>query len=294
VVIAGRTLSVSNLDKVLWPATGWTKGQMIDYYARVAGVMVPHLAARPITLRRWPDGVEGNTFFQKHAPSRRPSWIGTVELGGVDYLRIDEPAALVWAANLAAIELHPGLARAAALQRPTFVVLDLDPGPPADVATCAEVAAILRGYLQRLGLQAWPKTSGSKGLQIYVPLGATSGFDEAREFALGLARLAEAEHPGLVVSAMDPALRKGKVMIDWGQNAPSRTTVAAYSLRARDRPTVSTPVTWEEVEEGHLVFGPDDVLERLDRMGDLMAAVLETKQRLPSALPRARATGTGR
>jgi bifunctional non-homologous end joining protein LigD len=279
--VAGRPLSVSNLDKVLWPKSGFTKGQLVDYYTAIAEVMIPHLQARPITLRRWPDGLDGETFFQKRAPKHRPEWIETVELGGVDYLRIDEPAGLVWAANLAAIEIHPGLARAGSLDQPTSVVLDLDPGAPADMATCVEVAIILRGYLEQLGLEAWPKTSGSKGLQLYVPVGGTAGFDAAREFANGLARVAESEHPELIVSAMDPALRRGKVMIDWGQNAPSRTTVSVYSLRALDPPSVSTPVTWEELEKGPLRFGPDEVLARVDEYGDLMAPVLEERQKLP-------------
>lgn len=279
--VAGRTLSVSNLDKVLWPKAGFTKGQLLDYYTAIAEVMIPHLEARPVTLRRWPDGLDGQTFFQKHPPKHRPEWVETVELGGVDYLRIDEPAALVWAANLAAIEIHPGLARADSLDRPTAVVFDLDPGPPADIRTCVEVAMIVRAYLDQLGLEAWPKTSGSKGLQLYVPVGGSADFEEAREFANGLARVAEAEHPELIVSAMDPALRKGKVMIDWGQNAPSRTTVSVYSLRALDPPSVSTPVTWEELEHEQLRFGPDEVLARVQEHGDLMEPVLKEKQKLP-------------
>jgi bifunctional non-homologous end joining protein LigD len=289
--VGGRELTVSNLDKVLWPKTGFTKGDLIDYYRTVAAVMVPHLAGRPITLRRWPDGVDAQHFFQKHAPKHRPDWVPVVELGGVQYLRIEEPAALVWAANLAAIEIHPGLATAADLDRPAFLVLDLDPGPPADVMTCARVALILREYLERLHLRAWPKTSGSKGLQLYVPLGGPGAlgattFEDTRRAALALAQIAEREHPDLIVSAMDPQLRRDKVMIDWSQNAPSRTTVAVYSVRARDFPSVSTPVTWEEVEGAKtpedLRFDTAAVLARVADLGDLMAPVLQTEQELPA------------
>lgn len=279
---------MSNHDKVFWPATGFTKGELIDYYRAVAEVMVPHLRARPITLRRWPDGVEGQTFFQKNAPRRRPDWLDTVRMGDVDYLRIDEPASLVWAANLAAIEIHPGLAPAPHLHRPTAVVFDLDPGPPADILTCCRVAQILRRYLDRLGLEAWPKTSGSKGLQLYVPLNGDTTYDSTHAFGLALAHLAESEHPDLVVSVIDRSKRRRKVLIDWAQNAPSRTTVAAYSMRARERPSVSTPVTWDEVDvalergdAGLLRFGPDEVLERIGRHGDLMAPLLEVHQELP-------------
>ena len=195
---ADRAVKVSNRDKVFWPATGFTKGQLIDYYEAVADAMVPHLAGRPITLRRWPDGVEGQTFFQKNAPKHRPGWMATVTLGDVDYLRIDEPAALVWAANSAAIEIHPGLARAAALDQPDAVVLDLDPGEGSDIITCCRVALILKDYLDRLHLRAWPKTSGSKGLQLYVPLNSGITYDRTRPFAERLARVAESEHPDLI------------------------------------------------------------------------------------------------
>ena len=287
--VGGRCLSISNRDKVFWPATGFTKGQLIDYYEAVADVMVAHLRGRPITLRRWPDGIEGQTFFQKNAPRHRPDWVDTVRLGDVDYLRIDEPAALVWAANLAAIEIHPGLAAAPHLERPTAVVFDLDPGAPADILTCCRVAQILRRYLDRLGLAAWPKTSGSKGLQLYVPLNSDTTYESTHPFALALAHLAESEHPDLVVSVVERSQRRNKVLIDWAQNAPSRTTVAAYSMRARERPSVSTPVTWEEIDAalerddaGLLRFGPDAVLDRIGRHGDLMAPVLEVRQELPA------------
>lgn len=286
--VGGRKLAVTNQDKVLWPATGYTKGRMIDYYRSVSEAMIPHLEGRPITLRRWPDGVAGQSFFQKNAPSRRPDWIATVHLGDVDYLRLDEPAALVWAANLASIEIHPGLAQAPHLDRPRAVVFDLDPGPPADVLTCARVAVLLRGYLERLRLRSWVKTSGSKGLQMYVPVGCGADFDATRDFALATAHLASSEHPELVVAEMDKGLRRDRVMVDWAQNAPSRTTVSVYSLRGRPEPTVSTPVTWDEVEDAlvrrdrdALRFGPDQVLERIARLGDLMAPVMTVEQELP-------------
>ena len=287
--VGERTLSLSNLDKVLWPATGFTKGQLIDYYARVAEVMVPHLQARPMTLRRWPDGIDGQTFFQKNCPKHRPEWMGAVEMGGVNYCRIDEPAALVWAANMAAIELHPGLAQAPDLERPTCVVFDLDPGPPADVITCARVAVLLREYLGRLHLTAWPKTSGSKGLQLYVPLNNAVSYDDTKPFALALAQVMERDHPDLVVSVMDPAQRRKKVMIDWSQNTASKTTVAVYSVRALPEPSVSTPVTWDELEgalergdAAALRFSPDDVVGRIDELGDLHAPVAEVVQELPA------------
>ena len=242
----GRDVKITNRDKPFWPG-GFTKGDLIDYYEAVATVMVPHLTGRPITLRRWPEGVERQTFFQKNAPKHRPDWMETVRLGDVDYLRIDEPAALVWAANSAAIEIHPGLARAPKLECPTALVLDLDPGEGSDILTCCRVALIIRAYLDRLGLTAWPKTSGSKGLQLYVPLNRGTTFDATRAFAESLARAAESEHPDLITSVIEKVSRRKKVLIDWAQNAPSRTTVAVYSVRAREFPSVSMPVTWDEV-----------------------------------------------
>jgi bifunctional non-homologous end joining protein LigD len=289
--VGGRQLKISNRDKVFWPKSGFTKGQLIDYYDAIAETMVPHLQARPITLRRWPDGVEGQTFFQKNAPRHRPDWIETVRLGDVDYLRIDEPAALVWAANLASVEIHPGLARAGRLDRPDYLVFDLDPGPPADILTCIRVAALVRELLERVSLEAWPKTSGSKGLQLFVPLDGQATFDDTREFALAAAQHLEQEHPDLVVTAIDRKIRQDKVLIDWSQNAPSRTTVAVYSVRALDWPSVSTPVTWDELataakksDASMLRFGIDAVLHRVTRDGDLMRPALESSQALPEVM----------
>ena len=292
VSVAGRTMRLSNLDKALWPETGFTKGQVIDYYARIAPVMLPHLSGRPITLRRFPNGVDAPSFFEKNCPSHRPPWMTTVEMGGVNYCRFEEAAALVWAGNLAAIELHPSLARAEDLERPTAVVFDLDPGPGADVLRCAQVAVWLREALDVLGLKSWVKTSGSKGLQQYVPLAATQSYDVTKPFALALAQVLERQHPDTVVTTQDKSVRSNRVLIDWSQNTSFKTTVAAYSLRARPRPTVSTPVTWDEVIEamdegdaGRLVYEADDVLARVERHGDLMAPVLEGGQELPELSP---------
>jgi bifunctional non-homologous end joining protein LigD len=288
VTIGGRDLSLSNLDKVLWPATGFTKGAMIDYYARVAPVLIPHLAGRAITLRRWPNGVEGGSFFEKNCPSHRPDWLPTVEMGDIAYCGLDEPAAVVWTANLAAIELHPTLATAPDLDRPTYVVFDLDPGAPADAVTCARLALIMREALDRLGLAVWPKTSGSKGLQLYVPLGGTATYAGTRGFAQTLAAILEQAHPDLVVTTQDRSVRGGKVLIDWSQNTASKTTVSVYSLRALAEPGVSTPLRWGEVEAAadsgrleDLRFTPDDVLARIEADGDLMAPVLAVTQELP-------------
>ena len=286
--VGERSLSLSNLDKVLWPETGFTKGQLIDYYSRIATVMVPHLTRRPITLRRWPNGVAGQSFFEKNCPSHKPPWVNSVPMGDVNYCLIDEPAAVVWVANLAAIEIHPSLAQAPDLEVPTAVVFDLDPGAPADVITCAEVASVLREALDRLGLQAWPKTSGSKGIQVYVPLNSGAGYDRVKPFAQAIAQLLERDHPDLIVSVMEKSRRKNKVFIDWSQNTASKTTVAVYSVRALDHPSVSTPVTWDELDKALsakdaslLRFGPEEALERVDRLGDIHSPVLELRQELP-------------
>jgi len=296
VEVGGRQLKLSNLDKVLYPETGFTKGQVIDYYTRIAPVLLPHLHQRALTLKRYPNGVDGQFFYEKNCPKHRPPWVETVSVwsarnkADVNYCLIDELAGLVWVANLASLELHTSLSHARDIQRPSMLVFDLDPGPPATVVECGRVAFRLREVLEDLGLQALPKTSGSKGLQIYVPLNTPVTYDEAKPFAHAVAKLLEARHPKEVLSVMTKDLRKGKVFIDWSQNDDSKTTVCVYSLRARPRPTVSTPVTWDEVahvvETGDpedLVFEADAVLERVAAQGDLFAPLNEIEQPLPAS-----------
>jgi bifunctional non-homologous end joining protein LigD len=301
VEIDGHELSLSNLDKVLYPAARFTKAEVIDYYTRIGPVLVPHLEGRPITLKRYPDGVDGPSFYEKNCPSHRPDWVRTVEMGGgsrrgqiVRYCLLDSVAHLVWTANLAALELHPALASAPDLNRPRSVVFDLDPGPPADVVDCGRVGLWLRDLLDHLGLQSWPKTSGSKGLQVYVPLNTPCSFDDTRAFALAIGQLLEREHPDVVLTNMNPQLRPGKIFIDWSQNVASKTTVAVYSLRARERPTVSTPVGWDEVstaveasDPAALRFEAADVLARVEADGDLFAPLLRVKQEVPKVAPEA-------
>jgi bifunctional non-homologous end joining protein LigD len=289
--VGSREVKLSNLDKVLWPATGTTKGDMVSYYAEIAPVIVPHLAGRAITLKRYPDGVDKESFFEKNCPSHRPPWVGTVDMGEVSYCLVEEPATVVWFANLAAIELHPTLGAKPDLNCPTSVVFDLDPGEPADVLTCARVALLVRDLLGELGLECWVKTSGSKGLQVYAPLNTKTSFAATAPFAKAVAQLLERRHRDLVVSSQARSLRAGKVLIDWSQNAASKTTVSVYSLRARPEPTVSTPVTWDELDgalavndASRLRFDWRQVLERLERLGDLMAQVLEREQELPQLL----------
>lgn len=292
--IDGRDLSVSNLDKVLYPETATTKAAVIDYYTRIADVMLPHLAQRPVTMVRFPDGVDGDSFFEKRCPSHRPEWMQTVQLGRegrekvVDHCHLQERADLVWAANLAALELHTPMARAPGTEVPLAVVFDLDPGPPADVVTCAQVAMLLKSVLDQLGLQGWPKTSGSKGLQVYVPLNQPDmDYDRTRSFALSVGSLLEKVHPELVLTKMDKSERTGKVFVDWSQNHLVKTTVCVYSMRARTRPTVSTPLAWDEVSDGadgtrELVFEIADVLARVESGGDRFAPILTLEQDLPS------------
>lgn len=294
--IAGRQVALSNLDKVMYPATGMTKAQVIDYYIRVAPQLLPHLRKRPLTMKRYPNGVQGEHFYQKRCPANRPPWVGTARVpskragGEVDTCVINDLATLVWAANLADLELHPSLARAPAFERPTVVAFDLDPGPPAGLVACCAVALRLRQLLHRLGLESFPKTSGAKGLQVYVPLNTPRvTYDETKTLARFLAELLQREHPDEVEAQMKKSLRPGKVFIDWSQNDKHKTTVCVYSLRATARPRVSTPVTWDEVartaatgDAERLVFEADDVLARVRRRGDLFAPVERLRQRLPS------------
>jgi bifunctional non-homologous end joining protein LigD len=292
--VQGKQLKLSNLEKVLYPATGFSKQQVIDYYARIAPAILPHLAGRALTRKRYPNGVDGEFFYEKNAPQHRPDWVKTAPIWSegnhrtVHYILADDLPTLIWLANLAAIELHPSLALAKDITCPTMMVFDLDPGPPANIVQCCQVGLWLREIFEKFGLQSFPKTSGSKGLQIYVPLNTPTKYDSTKSFAHALARLLESEHPDMVVSDMKKQLRTGKVFVDWSQNDEHKTTIAVYSLRARERPTVSTPVSWEEVERSRkkkdpnlLVFEAKQTVARVEKMGDLFAPLLELKQRLP-------------
>jgi bifunctional non-homologous end joining protein LigD len=292
VEVEGRRLRLSNLDKVMYPRVGFTKGQVIDYYSRVAPSLLPHLHGRPLTLKRYPDGVEGEHFYEKQCPSHRPDWVPTadVQTGSklIRFCLANDLPTLVWAANLADLELHTSLSRAEAMERPTMMVFDLDPGEPAAILECAQVGLWLRDVLAQLRLESFPKTSGSKGLQVYVPLNGEAAYEQTKPLAQAIAQHLEREHADLVVSSMKKSIRGGKVLIDWSQNDEHKTTVCVYSLRARERPTVSTPLDWGEVEGAleagdptALVFDWDEVLERVDEHGDLFAPVLELRQRLP-------------
>lgn len=293
--IAGRQLEVSNLDKVLYPKAGFTKGQLIDYYVRIAPALLPHLKDRPLTLKRYPNGVEGLFFYEKNCPQHRPDWIKTAPVWSpgnnktMHYCLAQDLPTLVWAANLADIELHTSLSRYQQMQRPTMLVFDLDPGAPATIVQCCQVGMWVRALFDELGLQSFPKTSGSKGLQVYVPLNTAVTYDRTKPFAHELARKLEREHSELVVSDMKKALRVGKVLVDWSQNDDYKTTVNVYSLRAKEQPTVSTPVTWKEVEQclkkgdpDRLTFASDQTLERVEEQGDLFEPVLKLKQKLPA------------
>ena len=295
VEVDGRQLKLSNLDKVLYPEVGFTKAQVIDYYTRIAPVLLPHLKNRPLTLKRYPDGVEGNFFYEKQCPSYRPKWVKTASVWSegnrrdVHYCVANDLPTLVWAANLADLELHTSLSVQRNIERPTMLVFDLDPGAPADIVQCAQVALWLRDVLAELKLKSFVKTSGSKGMQLYAPLNTPTSYEHTKPFAHAVAQLLEQRHPRDVVSNMKKALRTGKVLIDWSQNDAHKTTVCVYSLRAKAQPTVSTPLAWDEVEavwhdkSGAAVeFLAEDVLARVDRVGDLFAPVLTLKQRLPA------------
>jgi bifunctional non-homologous end joining protein LigD len=286
VTVDGRTLTLTNLAKVLYPETGFTKAEVLDYYQRIAPVLLPHIADRPLTLKRYPEGVDGEAFFQKHVTEHRPAWIRTARIisessrargTSVTYLVVDDLPALIWAANLAGLELHVPQWRLPRIREPDLLVFDLDPGAPATIVDCCRVAQELRPLLEADGLQPLAKTSGGKGLQLYATIsGVTS--DEASEQARGYAERLERDQPRHVVSRMTRALRPGKVLIDWSQNNGSKTTVAPYSLRARARPTVSTPVSWDEVaacrDPADLFFTADDVPDRVAARGDLFVPLL--------------------
>jgi bifunctional non-homologous end joining protein LigD len=291
VAVGDKTLSLSNLDKVLYPRVGFTKGQVIDYYTRIAPVLLPHLRDRPLTLKRYPNGVEDKFFYEKRCPSHAPEWVQTADVwsgrkeGEIRFCLCQDLATLVWLANLADLELHTPLARAPEMQSPTIVAFDLDPGPPATIVECARVALELRRAFDFWELKAFPKTSGSKGMQVYVPLNTPSSYEETRAFSSGLAQLLERRDPDLVVSEMAKAKRGGKVFVDWSQNASFKTTVNVYSLRAMERPTVSTPLSWDEVSDiadgEALSFTSDEVLARVAEHGDLFADVQTLEQELP-------------
>lgn len=294
--IRGKRLQLSNLDKVLYPSVGFTKAQVIDYYVRVAPVLLPHLRNRPLTMKRYPEGVKGFHFYEKNCPTHRPVWVKTAPIWSegnqkwMYYCLVQDLPTLVWAANLADLELHVSLSAAQDMERPTVVAFDLDPGPPADIVQCSQVGLWVRAIFEALRLECFAKTSGSKGLQVYAPLNTPVTYDQTKAFAQGIARKLEREHPDLVVSQMKKSLRTGKVFVDWSQNDEHKTTVCVYSLRATERPTVSTPVTWEEVEEcwkkenpDLLVFDALQVLDRVEERGDLFQPVLRTKQKLPDA-----------
>lgn len=292
--VEGTQVVLSNLEKVLYPEVGFTKGQVLDYYTRIAPVLLPHLAGRALTRKRYPDGVEGMVFFEKNAPRGTPEWVHTETLPSpgsskqretIDYVLVDDLAALVWTANLAALELHTHMWRVQKKRgRPTvagppdMIVFDLDPGEPATIVECCEVAQLLREVMCEDGHEPLAKTSGSKGLQLYARAGVFASSEDTSAYAKGLAQRFEKSHPDLVVHRMTKALRPGKVLVDWSQNSAAKTTVSVYSLRAKSRPTVSTPVTWDEVEAcrkpSDLVFTSDDVLARVDELGDLFAPLL--------------------
>ena len=294
VEIQGKQLSLSNLQKVMYPAAGFTKGQVIDYYVRVAPVLLPHLRGRPLTMKRYPEGVAGMHFYEKNCPTHRPEWVTTAPIWSegnnrwMDYCMVQDLPTLVWAANLADLELHTSLSLAKKVLQPTMLVFDLDPGPPADLVLCCQVGLWLREIFEQLGLETFPKTSGSKGLQVYLPLNTPVTYEQTKPFAHELARVLERQHPQLVVSDMKKSLRAGKVFVDWSQNDDHKTTVCVYSLRAKERPMVSTPVTWQEVEKCHqqqdaklLIFETEAALQRVEKHGDLFEPVLKLKQKLP-------------
>ena len=292
--VEGKRLSLSNLDKVLYPATGFTKGQVIDYYARSAMALLPHLKGRPVTMKRYPNGVDQEFFYEKNAPKHRPDWVKTAPIWSrhnrrhINYLLVDDLPTLIWLANLASLEIHPSLALAEDINCPTMLVFDLDPGPPANIVQCCQVGLWLKEIFDHWDLLCFPKTSGSKGLQIYVPLNTPTTYDVTKPFANALARLLEHDHPELIVSDMKKSVREGKIFVDWSQNDEHKTTVSVYSLRAREHPTVSTPVTWDEVartvkkkDASLLVFEAPQVIERFEKMGDPHTPVLKLKQKLP-------------
>jgi bifunctional non-homologous end joining protein LigD len=293
-IVEDRKIQVSNLDKVLYPKVGFTKGDVIDYYIRIAPVLLPHLKDRPLTMKRYPDGVEGEFFYEKNCPSHRPKWVKTAKVWSesnermMNYCLAQDLPTLVWAANLADLELHTSLSHKNKIERPTMMVFDLDPGAPAEIVQCCQVGLWLHDLLDKMKLKSLAKTSGSKGLQVYVPLNTTVTYDQTKDLSRALAQYLEGEHADLVTSNMSKAVRKGKVFVDWSQNDEHKTTICVYSLRAREEPTVSAPVAWDEVanclkkkKAEVLKFRSDQVLARVEKMGDLFEPLEELKQKLP-------------
>jgi bifunctional non-homologous end joining protein LigD len=295
--VDGRTLELSNLDKVMYPATGFTKGEVIDYYTRVCDAMLPHLRERPLTLKRYPNGVDSQFFYEKNCPAHRPDWVRTEAVwsrhngANIDFCVVDDRPTLVWLAQLACLEMHTSMAYALDPPHPNIMVFDLDPGPGTNIIDCARVGCWLRDIFDHFDLQSFPKTSGSKGMQLYVPL-HTGGVEYTnggtKDFSRACAELLQKQHPDEVVSSMAKELRRDKVFVDWSQNDEHKTTVCVYSLRAKERPTVSTPLTWDEVEQGlesgdpdTLSFTAGDVIDRIAEHGDLFAPVATLEQELP-------------
>jgi len=294
VEIEGKKLSLSNLDKVMYPNVGFTKAQVIDYYARIAPMLLPHLKGRPLTLKRYPNGVDGMHFYEKNCPAHRPPWVKTAPVWSegnnrwMDYCVVEDVATLVWLSNLADLELHTSLSLAKDILRPTMLVFDLDPGAPADIVQCCQVGLWLKEVFDGFKLQSFAKTSGSKGLQVYIPLNTAVTYEDTKPFAHELARSLERTHPHDVVSDMKKVVRTGKVFVDWSQNDDHKTTICVYSLRAKERPMVSTPATWEEVKKclskkdpQLLAFDSEAALKRFEKFGDLFEPVLKLKQKLP-------------
>jgi bifunctional non-homologous end joining protein LigD len=292
--VGGTKVDVTNLDKIFYPKAGFTKGDVIDYYVRISSVLLPHLKERPITLKRYPDGVEGLYFYEKKCPDHRPEWVKTTKVaksegGDINYCVINDLPSLIWAANLADLELHTFLHKAPSIRRPTALAFDLDPGPPADIVLCCQVGLWLKDLFDALKMESFAKTSGSKGLQVYVPINGPVTYDKTKAFSHAIAELLECQSPEAVVSNMQKSRRPGKVLVDWSQNDDHKTTVNVYSLRAKEYPSVSTPVAWEEVEAvvrtknaTSLQFVSKEVLKRVEKAGDLFAPVLSLKQKLPS------------
>ena len=298
VTIGGQQMRLSNLDKVLYPSAGFTKGQVIDYYARIGATVLPHVRDRPVTMARYPDGVTGEMFYQKRCPDYRPQFVRLTHVfsetaqRNLSYCVIDDVASMIWLVNLAALELHPFLAHASDVYTPTYMTFDLDPGPGATLVDCSWVAVQLRDLLRQAGLESFPKSSGKKGMHVSVPLNTPCSYDDTKGFARALAMLLQKYHPDRVTANMRKELRRGRVFVDWSQNDEHKSTVCVYSLRVAERPTVSTPLTWEEVEAAikanapqSLVFETEQVLDRVQAMGDLYAPVVTMKQTVPALAP---------